>query len=106
VNDELTRILEDPATVGEIPREDIPPLLCRLAAAQSALAARLLTTPANGDSSSPDDVLVDVKNAASRTGLSESFLYKNPMPFKVREGGRVLFSSNGISAWIKKRQGR
>ncbi len=36
----------------------------------------------------------------------ESYLYRRPLPFKVKEGGRVLFSSNGISAWIKKRQGR
>lgn len=106
MNDELTRILENPANISEIAPESLPPLLCQLAALQSALTARLLTTPANGDSSPPDDVLVDVKEAAKRTGLSSSFLYKNPMPFKVREGGRVLFSSNGISAWIKKRQGR
>ena len=106
MNDILTRILDDPASVGELAPQDIPGLLCQLAAVQSVLTARLLKTPANGAGSLPNDVLVDVKEAAKRTGLSSSYLYRRPLPFKVKEGGRVLFSSNGILAWIKKRQGR
>jgi excisionase family DNA binding protein len=51
---------------------------------------------------------LNVKEAAERLGVSTRYLYTHArkLPFSVRMGSRVLFSSSGIDAWLKSRRGR
>lgn len=56
---------------------------------------------------SPDEVL-DVAEAASRCGMSETWLYKNAkkLPFTIRNGSsRLKFSARGIERWKARNTG-
>jgi excisionase family DNA binding protein len=52
-------------------------------------------------------MLLTVKEAAGRLGMSKSALYKSAdsYPFTVRDGRRLRFSSRGIERWITRRTG-
>jgi predicted DNA-binding transcriptional regulator AlpA len=106
IGDDLLHSLDD------LPVESIPAVMASLAAAQSMLAARLLNTP-NGNSSEPQaDRLLDVTEAAAKTGMSVDYLYRhaNELPFTVRVGTKerksLKFSELGIHKWIETRSGK
>jgi excisionase family DNA binding protein len=106
----LLDLLRDPARVASLPPQAIPPLLCQLAALQSALAARLLTESAvSSDSQADADVLLNVTEAAERLGTSPDWLYRHAhqLPFTVRVGPRQLrFSAKGLDRYIRQHQCR
>jgi predicted DNA-binding transcriptional regulator AlpA len=106
----LLDLLHDPAQVAGVPPQAISPLLCQLAALQSALAARLLMESAvSSDSLAEADVLLNVTEASERLGTSPDWLYRHAhqLPFTVRVGPRQLrFSAHGLAQYIRKRQGR
>ncbi len=94
-----------PERLADLPAEQVPALLVELAALQTALAARLAAAPGPVSES---DRLVDVDEAAAMLGgVSRDFLYRSPAAkaFRVRVGGRVLFSRERLQAYIKRRAG-
>jgi predicted DNA-binding transcriptional regulator AlpA len=97
----------DVATVAELPVEALPALLVELAALQSAIAARMAQAPAQAPESA-EDRLLDVDQAAEVLGVSKDVLYSSPTlkTARVKIGGRVLFSSNRIQAYIARQAGR
>ena len=78
-----------------------------------ALAARLAEVTARlacareGRIGRQADENLDVRQAASRLGLSISWLYREAyrLPFTVHIGRRVLFSARGLEQWSRE-QGR
>ncbi len=96
--------------VTEVSPHDVPVLLGHIEQLKAALWARLLgAAPPDGKNQSADgDTLVDVTEAAQRLSVSEDYLYRRHkrLPFTVRIGKRVLFSSKGIEKYIHQRQGR
>jgi excisionase family DNA binding protein len=107
----LDELGEDPGRAGALPAEIATALLARCAVAQSALVGRLLAIPASTSSvadSAGEDRLLDVEEAAERLGTSQDYLYRHSrkLPFTVRVGSRLRFSSRGIERFIRMRQGR
>jgi hypothetical protein len=106
----LAEIIADPARVGEIPTEAIPPLLAQLAAAQSALAARLIADPAiriGQQTRAEPDTLLTAEQAAPLLAVTPHWLYRHArqLPFSRRLSRKVLrFSENGIRKWQSTRK--
>ena len=98
----------DPGRAANVPLEDIPAMLVRLAAqqgeinaAQQVLSARLLAER-NGD----DDHLLTAEQAAEKLSTTVDYLYrhKNKLPFIVPlSRGQVRFSAKGIQRYIASR---
>src|SRR5947208_1266229 len=93
------------ANVENVSIEEIPALLIRLGALSQQLAARLIM--ANGNGPRPDPKagagkLLDVEEAAERTGMSEDWLYRHAstLPFTVKVGRSLRFSETGLVKWI------
>lgn len=89
---QLDGLMDDAAN---LPAEQIPAMLARLAALQGALAARLLMNGnGTGHQSAHEDRLLDVAQAAERLSMSKNFLYRNSktLPFAVRKGRMLRFS--------------
>jgi predicted DNA-binding transcriptional regulator AlpA len=96
--------------ISEAPASVLPDLIGELEAAKAAAWARL-TMPAvskGPEGSSPEDCNLDADEAARRLGMSRDWLYKNAsrLPFAVRIGRRVLFSSQGLERWNRSRTAR
>lgn len=85
-------------------------LLCRLATVQSVLLGALLAATGPAATAAPQgpDRLLDVNEAADRLGVSADWVYRHArqLPFAVRNGRLLRFSSQGIDRFIKARQGR
>jgi predicted DNA-binding transcriptional regulator AlpA len=98
--DDLT--LPDP---NEISEKSIAPMMTRLAAMQSALAARLLALASEGDCR--DDQLLTIDQAAAKLKTSKDWLYRNSsrLPFTLKIGRNIRFSENGLELWIRQRTG-
>lgn len=98
--------LPSPADVAALAAEEIPAVIAQLASVQSALAARLLMEreTAKGE----PDPLLDIEQAAARLNMSTHYLYKNHrrLPFTVRQGRKVLFSSRGLERYKLRLQGK
>ena len=77
----------------------------RMAARLMQMAAALL---ARCTTSADRDRNLSVKEAAERMGVSVSYLYQNhgKLPFTVKIGSRLLFSSDGIAKWLRRQQGK
>lgn len=103
----LLDLLKDPSQMAHLNPSLIPALLLQLGALQSSMAARLAGTQGTGDDS-VKDTLVDVEDAAERLGVSEDWLYRrtSKLPFVVRVGRHVRFSSHGIDRFIRNRMRR
>jgi excisionase family DNA binding protein len=107
----LEEVAHEPGRVMALPVTATTTLLAQCLAAQGALVARLLALGADGGTSpdsAPDDRLLDVAEAAARLGTSRDYLYRHArrLPFTVRVGSRLRFSSRGIDRFIRTRQGR
>ena|SRR5215467_3275265 len=102
----LWELVKDPSQVTEVDPSQIPALLAQLSAVQSSMAARLVS--ASPEAKPADDVLLDVTEAAIKLGVSEDWLYRRTrsLPFVVRVGRHIRFSSNGIDRFIRNKMGR
>lgn len=101
---DLAALLADPKGVAEINPEAIPPLLCQLAALQSALAARLVSGRGNGQlQAQPErDRLLTPEEAGQRLGVTAKWLYRHHkrLPFTRQLSRKVLrFSESGLRKW-------
>lgn len=83
----------------DIEDEEIPALLV-------GLAGRLLQKKPEPTNGHEKDRGLDIKEAAARLGVSESWLYHNwkTLPFAWQEGRRVIFSEQGIDRRMKEKQ--
>src|ERR1700719_1251747 len=92
----------DPAS---IPVEQIPFVLAAFAAWQSALAARLMVTPATiaETATETDDRLLTVQECADRLRKSTKWVYRRTrtLPFGICLGPRSwVFSQRGLEKWL------
>jgi len=96
----------DPAL---IPVEQIPAVLAAFAAWQSALAARLMATPATivETSIETEDRLLTVQECAERLRKSTKWVYRRTrtLPFAICLGPRSwVFSQKGLEKWLAKQR--
>jgi hypothetical protein len=82
-----------------LPQEELPRFLGQLKEAETIASSRL---PGRAVPPAPPDSLVGIKEASQRLKLSESYLHRHAdgLPFTVRIGRRLLFSSRGIDVYI------
>jgi excisionase family DNA binding protein len=99
----VDRVVDDAKAVSAA---SIPALLCQLGALQGILAARLAA--AEPAPTVTQDSLLTVQEASVRLGLSCDWLYRKSrqLPFTVRVGRHLRFSSSGIDRYIRQREGR
>jgi excisionase family DNA binding protein len=104
----LADLVRDVSQVEQMDNSDIPAFLTLLSAVQASMAARLMATTHDGANNEADDALLTVQQAAERLGVSEDWLYRRTrtLPFVVRVGRHVRFSSRGIERFIRNRIGR
>jgi hypothetical protein len=88
------------ANAKQLPADQIPEFLASLEKIRVIAFARLC---APVQAQEPDE-LVDVSVAARRLGVSETYLYHSHKKFSFarRVGRKLLFSSRGIEAHIRK----
>ncbi len=104
---DLADLVEDPAKVASVPPTRIPALLSQLSAVQSAIAARLISADRD-EPTSTEDTLITVDQAAERLGVAKDWLFRRSrtLPFVVRLGRHLRFSSRGIDRYLRSRTGR
>jgi excisionase family DNA binding protein len=102
---DFSALIAEPSKIGAIPATQIPALLTQLSTLQTAMAARLIPI---GDTTSRNDDMLAVAEAAKRLGVSVDWLYRRTsrLPFVVRLGRQVRFSAQGIDRYLKNRAGR
>jgi predicted DNA-binding transcriptional regulator AlpA len=106
---DLAALLTDPTRAAEVPSEQVPRLLCQLAALQTVLAARLATVPGavpRTDDGQGGDRLLTAREVHARTTLSVAWVYRHAdaLPFCRRVGRKVLFSEAGLTTWLATRR--
>ena len=94
-----------------IPMEQIPAVLCALAALQGALAVRLIASPGaatNGSVADNDrDTLLTVAETAERLRRSPKWVYRRvkTLPFARNLGPRSwVFSQRGLEKWLARQR--
>jgi predicted DNA-binding transcriptional regulator AlpA len=104
----LEELAQHPARAVELPLQVLAALAGKCAALQSVIAAAQVSAlVANGSAPMPADTggdrLLEVDQAALKTGLTRTALYRRrDLPFKVRIGPKqVRFSADGIERWIR-----
>lgn len=104
----LEELAREPGRVAALPPAVRQALVLRCAAVLAALASPVQTDGFNEPESRGEDHLLDVKEAAQRLGTSTDHLYRHgcTLPFTVRVGSRLRFSSRGIDRYIRVRLGR
>jgi predicted DNA-binding transcriptional regulator AlpA len=102
----LDEIAGNPDLVRLIPPEAAGSLILKCAAVMSALAG--VTYKIAGTATQPPqhEELLTVPEAAKRLSVSKYWIYQNAknLPFTVRQGRMLRFSSNGIDDYIRKRR--
>lgn len=91
---------------GSVPSADLPQLIGGLAQANAVAFSRLSPTPS---AASEPDQLLNIEQAAARLNLSPAYLYRHSgqLPFTIRQGRKLLFSTAGITKYIQsKTKGR
>jgi predicted DNA-binding transcriptional regulator AlpA len=104
----LDELAGDPGRVRELPPAVAEALQTKCLLVLNALWGRCIAARATADTASEPDRLLDVTTAASRLGVSRDWLYHHArqLPFTVRNGRLLRFSSHGIDRYIKTRQAR
>jgi excisionase family DNA binding protein len=82
--------------------DELPHLLGELEEIRATALARLTAPPAQRSA----DSLLSVKQAAERLHVSEDYLYTHHarLPFTVRMGRKLLFSSVGLDQYLRRRR--
>ncbi|MBI3091680.1 MAG: helix-turn-helix domain-containing protein [Candidatus Tectomicrobia bacterium] len=107
----LDDIAGDPAQVTALSPEAATALLAKLTVAQGALMGRLLALQADGRHAvggPAEDRLLTVEDAAAKLCVTVDWLYRRTrsLPFVVRQGKFVRFSTLGIERFIRQQQRR
>jgi len=114
MNDSLVeRIRKNKFDAEELPLEEIPALMIKLAAVQSSLSARLLGQGPldrdNDNGNSDAGQLLNVTEAAAQLNVSTQWLYRNArkLPFAIKLGPKQLrFSASGIAKYVRTRRAK
>jgi excisionase family DNA binding protein len=95
----LADLAAQPERVQELAPEVARALLVQLATLQAPLLARALI---GGRQDDGGDTLLTVAEASAQLGLGEDWLYRHArkLPFTVRVGRQVRFSSRRLDAYI------
>jgi len=104
----LDEVSSNPERATTLPPGVLLALIYRCATLQTALLGALAAgANTNGAERREPDSLIDVTAAAKLLGMSPDWLYRHAqrLPFTVRQGRRLLFSSRGIGEFIRRRQG-
>jgi predicted DNA-binding transcriptional regulator AlpA len=104
----LDALAADPTRASTLPPAIAEALQSKCLVVLNALWGRCLAARATVDTGSEPDSLLAVAAAATRLGVSRDWLYHHArhLPFVVRQGRLLRFSSRGIDRYIKARQGR
>jgi Helix-turn-helix domain len=99
VSDMRTELEPVLALARTIPAEDLPRLLGDLREIEATATARLAAPGVP-----TEDTLLEVPEAAHRLGVSPDYLYRNHKRFAFtrRMGRKLLFSSSGLDAYLRK----
>jgi excisionase family DNA binding protein len=102
----LTPLHQFEAAAAALTLEQVAEAIGQLERIKALLWLRLST--GGGDAATAEDRLLTAEDAAQRLGISMDTLYRKAkrFSFTVRIGHQVRFSFNGISQYIKTRQGR
>jgi predicted DNA-binding transcriptional regulator AlpA len=103
-NPDLAALLPPIEAIDALSPEQLPGLVAGLAALQARAAARLAAAPASAGNGTTDRML-GIANAAARTGMSASWLYRHhaSLPFARRIGRKLVFSEVGLTRWLTSR---
>lgn len=98
----LDEIARAPTLARDLSSHTRGELIAQCAAALAALSAPIVAE-VHAPVGDGGDRLLDVEEAAAKTGLTRNALYRRKdLPFKVRTGPKqVRFSSCGIEHWIR-----
>jgi predicted DNA-binding transcriptional regulator AlpA len=105
----LDDLAADPTLATELPSGAVLALQARCLMVQTALMAALLAGAARtGEIPAESDRALKIDAAADRLGVSRDWLYRHAhqLPFTVRNGRLLRFSSHGIDRYIMSRQRR
>jgi predicted DNA-binding transcriptional regulator AlpA len=104
----LGDILHDPALLDALDPAGVPALLGEPEEFRAKLLRQLLSPAAHrGTETDGGDRLLGVEEAAVRLGMSKTWLYHKAkaLPFVVRQGRALRFSSRGIERYLRLRIG-
>lgn len=90
--------------VDALASETLPGFLAQLAALQARVAARIASPFLTREAPREQDMLLTVKQAAARLGVSPDWLYRRAatLPFTRPLSPRALrFSATGIDRWLR-----
>jgi predicted DNA-binding transcriptional regulator AlpA len=104
----LDKLAADPAQATALSLEVATVLLARVCVVQAALTTRAVALALAPAAPNTGDTLLDVAAAATKLGVSKSYLYRHAstLPFTVRVGRGLRFSVAGIERHIRERQAR
>jgi hypothetical protein len=100
VKGELESLLESLLELANVtPPDELAQLLGDLERIRVTVFARL-TTPRTAEK----EELLSAQQAAPKLHVSANYMYRNhaKFPFTRREGRKLLFSSSGLNAYLKK----
>lgn len=92
-----------PDAIAELSVAELPPLALALAAAQSAIAARL----ADATTAPRDDAYLSADEVAAQLGVDPAWVYRQAArwPFAVKLSGKVLrIERAGLRRWLAQRR--
>jgi predicted DNA-binding transcriptional regulator AlpA len=104
----LNELAAEPDRASALPPAVAEALQTKCLLVLNALWGRCLASRATTEVASEPDRLLDVDAAAERLGASKDWLYHHAhqLPFTVRQGRLLRFSSHGIDRYIRTRQNR
>ena len=102
----LDELATNPERATKLPAPVAEALQTKCLLLLNALWGRCLAARATTEVASEPDRLLDVDAAAQRLGASKDWLYHHArrLPFTVRQGRLLRFSSHGIARYIRTRQ--
>jgi helix-turn-helix protein len=102
----LDLVARDPDCLAGQPSEVLVKLMAQIAAAQSAVVARLLA-PATGATKAEPDEMLTVQEASKLIRRDRQWIWrhKKSLPFvKQISGKSLLVSKNGLESWLASRR--
>jgi len=102
----LDELAANPERASALPAPVAEALQTKCLLVLNALWGRCLTARATTEVTAEPDRLLDVDAAAERLSVSKDWLYHHArqLPFVVRNGRLLRFSSHGIDRYIRMRQ--
>ena len=103
----LDELIQCPEKIQGLNRDVAFNFLAALAAIQPSLIARVGLGNRDTREQEEPDSLLKVQDAATRLETTDDWLYRNSkkLPFTIRNGRQLRFSSKGIDRYIRERQG-